>query len=105
MGNNLFVGGAFSFAGDKPAQCIARWNDRTNFYPPANLRLTNPARLANRQFQFRVVGTSGQSYILQGSTNLNAWTALQTNSTMFYDFTDTAASKLVRRFYRAVLGP
>ena len=84
---------------------IAHWNSQSNYYPAANMQLTRTAWLTNRQFRFRLVGTSGQSYVLQASTNLGAWTPLQTNSTTFYDFTDTNAANFPRRFYRAVLGP
>jgi hypothetical protein len=69
------------------------------------MQLTRLNWLTNRQFHFRLIGTSGQSYILQASTNLSAWTPLQTNSATFYDFTDTNAVNFPRRFYRAVLGP
>ena len=104
-GNDVYVGGQFNFAGDKPAEFIAHWNSQSNYYPAANMQLTRTAWLTNRQFRFRLVGTSGQSYILEASTNLGAWTPLQTNSTTFYDFTDTNAANFPRRFYRAVLGP
>jgi hypothetical protein len=104
-GNDVFVGGNFTMAGDKPAQFISRWNNQSNFYPAANIKLTRTAWLTNKQVQFRVTGTSGQSYIIQGSTNLTLWTPLQTNSTMFYDFSDTNSSGYPSRFYRAVLGP
>ena len=104
-GNDVYVGGQFSFAGDKPAQFIAHWNAQSNYYPAASLKLTRSAWLTNQLFRFRVTGTSGQSYILQGSTNFSAWVPLQTNSTMFYDFTDPNSAGFSRRFYRAVLGP
>jgi hypothetical protein len=104
-GNDIFVGGIFTFAGSKPSSFIARWNDELNFYPPPNLQLTRSVWLTNRQFQFRVAGTSGQNYTLLASTNLSTWTPLLTNSATLYDFTDTNASKFNRRFYRGVLGP
>jgi hypothetical protein len=104
-GNDVYIGGNFSFAGDKPAQFIAHWNTQSNYYPAASVKLMRSAWLTNRQFQFRITGTSGQSYIIQGSTNLNTWTSLQTNSTMFYDFTDPNSDACPRRFYRAMLGP
>jgi hypothetical protein len=104
-GNDIYIGGQFTFAGDKPAQFIAHWNSQSNYYPAANMKLTRSMWQTNRQFRFRVTGTSGQSYIIQGSTNLNTWTPLQTNSTMFYDFSDTNSSSNPRRFYRTVLGP
>jgi hypothetical protein len=105
MGNDLFAGGLFIFAGDKPSMFIARWNDQLNFYPPPHVQLTRPAWLGNSQFRSRVAGTSGESYIIQGSTNLSSWTPLLTNSATLYDFIDINALNFPFRFYRAVLGP
>lgn len=104
-GNDVFVGGLFTSAGDKPAQFISRWNDQIDFYPPPNLQLTRSLWRTNRQFQFRVAGTSGQSYVIEGSTNLVQWTLLLTNSATLYDFTDTNAAQFPHRVYRAILGP
>ena len=67
--------------------------------------LTRETWLTNGQFQFRVTGTSGESYVLQGSANLGAWTPLLTNSATLYDFTDPDATNYDLRFYRAVLAP
>jgi hypothetical protein len=103
MGNDVFVGGTISLAGDKPSLWIARWNDQLNFYPTPYPMLTRSARLSNNQFQFRLIGTSGESYIIQASSNLTSWNSLLTNSLPLYDFTDTNA--VGTRFYRAVLGP
>ena len=103
MGNDLFLGGLFTFAGDKPAMFVARWNDQLNFYPPPSLKLTRSRWLTNSQFQCRVAGTSGETYTLQGSTNLSTWTPLTTNTLPLYDFTDINAAILPRRFYRALL--
>jgi hypothetical protein len=105
LGNDLYLGGLFIFAGDKPSMFIARWNSQLNFYPPPNLSLTRSRWVTNGQFQFRVSGTSGQTYVLQGSTNLSNWTPLMTNTVPLYDFTDTNAASLPRRFYRGVLPP
>jgi hypothetical protein len=105
MGNDMFVGGSFTSAGDKPSMFIARWNDQMNFYPPPHPLLTRQTWLTNHQFQFRLTGTSGESYILQDSTNLNTWTPLLTNTATLYDFTDPSAANYSSRFYRAVLGP
>ena len=104
-GNDLYVGGMFIFAGDKPSMFIGRWNDQLNFYPPPHLQLTRSGWVTNGQFRFRVSGTSGQSYIIQSSTNLGGWTPLLTNSATIYDFTDSSASNYTKQFYRAVLGP
>src|SRR5262249_48291511 len=91
-GDDVYVGGQFFFAGDKPAQYIAHWNAQSNYYSAANIQLTRTTWLTNRQFRFRINGTGGQSYVIQGSTNLGSWLPLQTNSTMYYDFSDTAAT-------------
>ena len=61
--------------------------------------------LTNRQVKFRVTGTSGQSYIIQASTNLATWKPLFTNSTMFFDYADTNSAAFTKRYYRTVLGP
>jgi hypothetical protein len=105
MGNDLYVGGQFTTAGDKPSIAIGRWNDQLNFYPPPHPYLTRQSRLTNGQFQFRLAGTSGERYVLQASTNLSAWTPLLTNSATLYDFTDTTAPNCPWRCYRAVLVP
>ena len=105
INNDLYVSGVFTFAGDKPSQYIAHWNDQLNFYPPPHPQLTRNVWLNNQLFQFRLIGTSGESYILQGSTDLSVWTPLLTNSATLYDYTDPNASLFPVRFYRAVLGP
>ena len=105
LGNDIYLGGLFIFAGDKPSMFIARWNNQLNFYPPPNLSLTRSRWVTNGQFQFRVSGTSGQTYVLQGSTNLTTWTPLLTNTIPLYDFTDTNAAALPKRFYRGLLAP
>ena len=69
------------------------------------MQLTRTAWQTNRQFKARLVGTTGQSYMIQGSTNLTTWTPLVTNSVMFYDFVDTNSPNIPSRYYRAVLGP
>jgi len=105
LGNDLYVGGTMTAAGDKPAMFFSRWNDQMNFYPPPNPALIRGIWLTNRQFQFRLTGTSGESYILQGSTNLITWSGLLTNSTTLFDYVDTNAAKFPKRFYRVMLGP
>ncbi len=105
MNNDLYVGGNFTSAGDKPAISISRWNDQLNFYPPPHPYLTRSMWLTNRQFQFRLAGTSGESYVLEGSTNLTSWVSLLTNTTPLFDYTDTNAGNFSRRLYRARLGP
>ncbi len=104
INNDLYVGGSFIFAGDKPSMFIARWNDQLNFYPPPH-PLLSAMTLTSNQPRFRLTGTSGERYILQGSSNLTNWTPLLTNSALYYDFIDTSASNANSRFYRAIVTP
>jgi len=58
--------------------------------------------------ELRVNGVTGHSYVLSASTNLTAWTALQTNiagTDGGWVFTDDAATNFTRRFYRAAPRP
>ena len=55
------------------------------------------------QYCFIVLGTAGIPYVVQASTNLLDWVALQTNTAPF-NFTDPNAGKFAKRFYR-VLAP
>ncbi len=104
-GNDVYAGGNFNWAGDKPAQFIAHWNSQSNYYPAANIQLTRTLWPTNQQFRFRVTGTSGQSYIIQATANFTSWTSLQTNSTMFYDFSDVNSAGYPARFYRGIIQP
>jgi hypothetical protein len=104
-GNDLYVGGNFTSAGAKPSAFFGHWNSQNDYYPPPHPYLTRESWLPGNQFLFRLAGTSGESYILQASTNFVQWTSLLTNSTTLYDYTDTNAFKFPKRFYRAVLGP
>ncbi len=104
IGNDLFVGGTFNFAGDKPSMFIARWNDQLNFYPTPVPRLTSSV-YTNGQFKFRFAGTSGERYIIQGSTNLSSWTPLLTNSAPLFDYVDTNAVINRARMYRVIVNP
>ena len=60
-------------------------------------------RAPNGDFSLRVSGQSGSRYAVEGSTNLVNWLPLQTNriSSVSFDYTDTGARALDRRFYRA----
>ncbi len=105
IGNDLFVGGNFIFAGEKPSMFLARWNDQLNFYPAPKPTLVNFLVKTNGQFQFRLNGTSGERYIIQGSTNFSNWTPLVTSTVPMFDFIDTNASGFKSRVYRVIPGP
>ena len=59
---------------------------------------------ANNQFSFALTGTTGASYVVQATTNLNSaiWVSLITNTAPFI-FTET--NSLSQRFYRAQIAP
>lgn len=59
------------------------------------------AAQANGQFSFAVGGATGATYVVEASSDLLNWTALQTNTAPFL-FVDPAATQYPSRFYRAV---
>jgi hypothetical protein len=65
--------------------------------------LASPS-LSDGQFQFGVLATSGNSYVIQASTNLVNWLAVQTNVAPFV-FADPNYRHYPWRWYRAVLAP
>ena len=69
--------------------------------PP--VQLTGLGRDSNGQFLLRLAGPSGSRYAIEGSTNLLQWTSLKTNIVTdgSFDFIDSGASNLSRRYYRA----
>ncbi len=99
-GSDLFVGGTFRQAGDKPSFSIARWNARVNFNIP---QLVNTAPPANGQYHCRLYASPGLTNVIQATTNLVSWAPVLTNTVGIFDFTDSNAAAYRQRFYRAVL--
>jgi len=64
-----------------------------------------PALLANGNFQFQTLCSTGLLMTLEYSTNLIDWQPLQTftNATSVTTFTDTNANTRVKSFYRIVV--
>jgi hypothetical protein len=73
--------------------------------PPSPPSLSQPF-LSGGQFQFRVIGNSGQNYRIDVSTNLlaNAWSPVFTNLGSFM-FSNPLGTNYTSRFYRAVAVP
>jgi hypothetical protein len=73
---------------------------------PASLRLSVTS-VSSTGFRFSIAGASGSGLTLQGSTNLIDWTSLLTTNPPAgsFEFLDTSASGLGRRFYRALATP
>jgi Leucine-rich repeat (LRR) protein len=67
--------------------------------------LDSPARLAGGAVQLRLHSPAGHRFELQATTNFTAWSTLGmvTNTLGTVSFTDTTATNLTRRFYRAAL--
>jgi hypothetical protein len=69
----------------------------------SNAVLVAPSTYLSGPFQLSVRGIAGQSYTLEASTNLEDWTAINTNVAPSNSFvlTDPNATNFVRRYYRA----
>ena len=74
--------------------------------PLAPVRLT-PLPVRNGSLTINLTGSAGPDYIIQGSTDFVNWANLSTNTpaAMPFSITDTNASAIRLRFYRALLGP
>jgi hypothetical protein len=68
-----------------------------------SLQSSVPLQTTPGQFQLRLAGTPGQSFVIQATTDLVHWTSISTNtlSGAAFDFTDPNAGSFKMRFYRA----
>jgi len=71
--------------------------------PPSAPRLKLIERTPAGNVFLRLEGTSGVRFAIDGTTNFSNWTPLRTNTVSdgFFDYLDTSAAALSRRFYRA----
>ncbi len=62
------------------------------------------SRPSNRQFQFSIAGSAGQTYTIQSSTNLTDWVSIATTKapSNLFTFTDDTATNSVS-FYRVLV--
>jgi hypothetical protein len=70
-------------------------------YTVASAPILGTPIFSGNGFSFSVNGGSGNSYVIEASTNLISWIPLETN-TIPFQFTDENANQFSRRFYRAV---
>jgi hypothetical protein len=99
-GSDVYAGGRFLVAGDKPSACIGRYNGQLTFTPPAAIRLDHPMWLTGNSFQCRVTASLGTTYTIEASTNLTSWTPVSTNSASPLNFLDPGTTSFPNRFYR-----
>ncbi len=73
--------------------------------PPVVGGLGSPPGMGASGFGFNLSGLPGQMVVVEGSTNLRDWMALQTNimGAAPYGFSDSKSTNLPSRFYRARL--
>jgi uncharacterized repeat protein (TIGR01451 family) len=67
-------------------------------------QLTPHVSVTSGGFQLSVAGSSGQSVVIQASTNLVNWIPIATNVVPF-NFTNLDSTNYPQRFYRALIGP
>ena len=71
--------------------------------PPA-INQTNTIRLANGAYQVCVIGTAGQSFIVQASSDKQNWVTIRTDTLLgsSLNFIDLTAEKFAKRYYRVI---
>jgi hypothetical protein len=73
---------------------------------PGTISLSPESGVLTDSFRFRIHGQTGQSFVIEASSNLATWrqiaTVTLTSSTL--DFNDFEVGESGRRFYRAVPG-
>lgn len=77
----------------------------TVIVPPLAPVSLAPISVQAGNFKVRIDGPIGPDYILQASSDLNEWAALQTNYPLAMPFEVTDTPSLTNRFYRVQLGP
>ena len=74
--------------------------------PPASptINQTNTFRLANGAYQVWVIGATGQSFIIQASSDWQNWVTIRTDTLVgsSLEFIDTTAATFANRYYRVV---
>ena len=82
------------------------WVDQVSFVQTGGVlppTLGSATNLPGGSFKFEVTGSPGATYVVLGSTNMQTWIPLFTNTAPF-TFTDTLAGQFPGRVYRARSG-
>jgi hypothetical protein len=93
--------GTGQFIDSSPANVNQRFY-RAVVFSAAQPQLGSVSLLSGGVVQLGVKGLSGQTYIIEASTNLVIWAPIYTNGGSFM-FTDPNAPNYNRRFYRAAM--
>ena len=87
---------------DPVANFAARVQATTEVQPPATVKLNRGKKKTNGHFEFELAGASGQSIVIQASSDLVNWTNVSTNmiSADSINYDDGDADNFAVRFYR-----
>jgi hypothetical protein len=104
-GSDLYVGGNFEGAGNKPSFYIARWNETIDFDFVPFLRLSEPMFDPYGSFRLSISAAGVPSYVVEASGDLSNWISIHTNTATSATVDDPGAIGLLQRYYRARSGP
>jgi hypothetical protein len=76
------------------------FSDEVSYTVPAPAAQLSGVVSSGGQFSFTVTGATGQTYVVQASTNLLDWVSVLSNNAPFV-FVDSNAAGFNQRFYRA----
>jgi len=96
----VLIGGDFTSVNNVPASYFARLYGEV---PALRLQVARPT---TNSVPFRLTGLSSLRVVIQASTNLVDWSAVNTNTippTGVLNFVDSEVANFSRRFYRALL--
>lgn len=105
QGSDLYVGGIFEGAGNKPSFYFGQWNETRDFDFVPSLRLSKPLMRPDGAFRFSIFSDGVPSYIIEASSDLSGWIPIHTNTSMSIPIDDFDAIGRPQRFYRARSGP
>ena len=77
------------------------FSNEASYQFPSTITTSAPVVSFGNQFSFTVSGVPGTQCVIQASTNLVNWVAVQTNTVPF-TLVDTNASSFGQRFFRAI---
>ena len=97
-GFDLYLGGIFEVAGDKPQSNFAHWNEQKNL-SPMQIQLT-PAPLP-AGVQIIVLADHADTFVVESSGDLRAWAPLLVTNAVPVTIIDSNPPPAGRRYYRA----